>query len=387
MNALNHVATGVLCSNIYLVAIEESQVYSISNILASILGSLLPDVDNPRSTVGRLIPPLSAKIYNKYGHRTITHSVTAIAFLLLLVFVINSLGLKNTLYAKIFLVSYISHIIIDMATFDGVTLFYPFSDDKFFISKNEKFRLRNRNIKHEGVFFLFVSLTHVCLLSVFLKGSKAIFYEKTNTIANVHREVNSSDLITFVKYDVIINGQNFSGEGTVIEAYEGKIILFDKKFVTIDHNSKILKLFPFKGKTKLEFKKFEKNDMTIDDLNSIVKNKCIIALNVRSDQMLETYKEDKVIQSKALFLEKVYNPKFSLVEKDKIKLDEIDLKISSLQKRCAKSNAYEREILTVQIQELTKLKANQKKDIIQNKMHVTMTYFDEEEYAEAKKSQ
>ncbi len=48
---------------------------------AASLLSLLPDIDHPESTIGRVFRPVSKKIQQKYGHRTITHSLFAILVL------------------------------------------------------------------------------------------------------------------------------------------------------------------------------------------------------------------------------------------------------------------------------------------------------------------
>ena len=43
-----------------------------------ILGSLLPDVDSPNSSLGRIVPFVSIPLERRYGHRTITHSLLAL---------------------------------------------------------------------------------------------------------------------------------------------------------------------------------------------------------------------------------------------------------------------------------------------------------------------
>ncbi len=58
------------------------------------LFALLPDIDHPESTIGRIFSPLAKSIQRKYGHRTITHSIFAImamAILLLPILIIPPL--------------------------------------------------------------------------------------------------------------------------------------------------------------------------------------------------------------------------------------------------------------------------------------------------------
>ena len=44
-------------------------------ILCSILGAIIPDIDHPRSMIGKLFSFISIPLERKYGHRTITHSL------------------------------------------------------------------------------------------------------------------------------------------------------------------------------------------------------------------------------------------------------------------------------------------------------------------------
>jgi inner membrane protein len=85
------------------------------------VGSLLPDVDHPKSWVGRRTRPLSTAIAATLGHRGVTHSAVAVVgFALLLTYagfghrVIWALG-----------VGYLSHLAADMLTPQGLRLAWP----------------------------------------------------------------------------------------------------------------------------------------------------------------------------------------------------------------------------------------------------------------------
>lgn len=102
------------------------------------LGSISPDIDHPSSHIGKNFTLISKKIYSKYGHRTITHSLFCVLYLMAfscLVFIILKLFFYNIyLQYKIyifpipigFILGYISHIILDMFSPRGVSLFYPY---------------------------------------------------------------------------------------------------------------------------------------------------------------------------------------------------------------------------------------------------------------------
>ncbi len=75
-----------------------------------ILGSLLPDVDNPNSNVGSLCKRLSYYLKENYSHRGLTHSLLFAVPCLL----IPSFGL-----------GVLSHILLDLLNKRGVRLLYP----------------------------------------------------------------------------------------------------------------------------------------------------------------------------------------------------------------------------------------------------------------------
>jgi inner membrane protein len=85
------------------------------------LGSLLPDIDSPKSTFGRAVPFFSYPISAVFGHRGITHSFLAIAAV--------SVGLWQYGYQTWFVaplaVGYLSHLAGDVCTNSGAPLFWP----------------------------------------------------------------------------------------------------------------------------------------------------------------------------------------------------------------------------------------------------------------------
>lgn len=84
-------------------------------LLSFTLGSLLPDIDSEKSTIGRYVRPISGII----PHRTITHTIWVVLFILALGFyfksvIVLALG-----------VGYVLHIIEDAFSRQGICWFYP----------------------------------------------------------------------------------------------------------------------------------------------------------------------------------------------------------------------------------------------------------------------
>ena len=114
------ISTIAMCT-VNAVAGESSH---LAPIAVAAVASLLPDIDHPRSRIGRLCPPVSSFLYRKVGHRTLTHSIfgwliTAVIFLPL-----KYIDGGGSLY-KAAIIGYVSHAIIDLVNKDGVCLTYP----------------------------------------------------------------------------------------------------------------------------------------------------------------------------------------------------------------------------------------------------------------------
>jgi len=125
-------------------------------IVCAMLGSIMPDIDHPSSTIGRLLPWISKPIERRFGHRAITHSALGtvvaamvftttlgIAALVTQKVLLNSLPFSQlpTAFSLIaltfkdilrlgaaFTIGYASHLILDMITPRGIQLLWPNPD-------------------------------------------------------------------------------------------------------------------------------------------------------------------------------------------------------------------------------------------------------------------
>ena|ERR1700712_4901098 len=86
-----------------------------------VLGSLLPDVDHPKSWVGRRTRPVSTALAAALGHRGITHSAIAVVGLSLLL--LHAGYRRGAVCAMA--VGYLSHLAADMLTPQGLRLAWP----------------------------------------------------------------------------------------------------------------------------------------------------------------------------------------------------------------------------------------------------------------------
>ena len=116
-------------------------------LTASLL-SLLPDIDHPESTIGRVFRPVSKKIQQKYGHRTITHSLFAImvisAALLPLLLLPRLLQWGGPFWTGLYgaaLLAFSSHIFIDLFNKSGVRILAPFSQKEYISFRTPQMRI------------------------------------------------------------------------------------------------------------------------------------------------------------------------------------------------------------------------------------------------------
>ncbi|MCB9362399.1 metal-dependent hydrolase [Candidatus Woesearchaeota archaeon] len=116
MKGRTHLAFAFFLS-MYLTWLYE---WPLLSVLVVLLGSLLPDIDDHRSILGKKVFPLSF-VLKLFGHRGFFHSLLFIALLWL--------GLAYVGYeffGTLLALGYVSHLLLDGFTPMGVRPFFPF---------------------------------------------------------------------------------------------------------------------------------------------------------------------------------------------------------------------------------------------------------------------
>lgn len=120
MMARTHVAFGVLVALVSLPLVRQSD--RVSFVFMVVLGSLLLDLDHPKSALGSQVKPFSWILSLFVRHRSMLHSLFFCAAL--------SLGIAymfETYQAIGILMGCLSHIVLDSFTTNGLNLLYPFA--------------------------------------------------------------------------------------------------------------------------------------------------------------------------------------------------------------------------------------------------------------------
>lgn len=118
MRAFTHIIFSILCIIIYV------KYFSVFNLISFtvlvLFSALFVDIDEPESTIGRRLQPLSRIINSLFGHRGVFHTIfIPVALYFVLAFF---------QYAEIgtaILLGYLSHLAMDMITPAGIYPFYP----------------------------------------------------------------------------------------------------------------------------------------------------------------------------------------------------------------------------------------------------------------------
>jgi len=122
MMATTHVLFAIF---LLLLTSSTSLPLSATVVTAAVLGSLLPDIDHPKSMLGRVTRPVSTLVHISVGHRTLTHSLVGLVGFGLLAYA-TTFNLGVDLSAVLaFILGYGSHILADMLNPAGVKLLYP----------------------------------------------------------------------------------------------------------------------------------------------------------------------------------------------------------------------------------------------------------------------
>ncbi len=158
----------------------------------AIMGAIIPDIDYPKSMIGKLFPFISSNLERKFGHRTFTHSLLGalvftgifamlivfcnLSFLMLhFVFGFKYLGLRIFDFGQwtsdiglvirwiaAFGLSFLSHLMLDMFNKQGTQLLWP-NTGRDVMPKNDKLRLESGS---RAEVYVFLGLLGILFLAL-----------------------------------------------------------------------------------------------------------------------------------------------------------------------------------------------------------------------------
>ena len=212
----------------------------------TVLFSLLPDIDTTHSILGRLLKPISSRIYDRWGHRTATHSIwfhhgaTA-----------ATAATMGGEAATVVWLAITGHLLLDAITVSGVQYLYP-RLTRFVLPGNDAARIRGNDKRTEAVWFAGSILAFYFFSGLIQNGFWTTYNTTMATTTTLASEFEKSTTML----DVTAVVRNGSDTTTV----RGLVYLADGKrfgIVTADSTAMVLPRNEFERVAGLEFRRTE----------------------------------------------------------------------------------------------------------------------------------
>ncbi len=286
MRSPNHVVGGFVFTGI-LASLSGVNPFATPMAMTTMLvGTILPDIDHPKSVVGRTFWPLSIWINRNYGHRTITHSGIALVVLTITIWLIENLVSSSSKLTLIFCYSYTSHLILDMMTLQGIPLLYPFYKNAFVIPGNPAFRIQTGDNKSETVIFCFLLLAGMSLKPLFANGFWTSYNRLFGTMTHLAAEFQRSEDLLEVAYFGRLGTETFEGKGYCLSASDNRAVLLENgQFRILDRNNTVItKVIPSHSGRELKYETRRFVMAPVDSLNRWLAGKALANLEVSANR-------------------------------------------------------------------------------------------------------
>ena len=328
MTAPNHIAGGIVFTGIFT-SLWNVNIFSNPYYLAvTIFVSLLPDIDTPKSIIGKPFYPISRWLYRKYGHRTITHSLLFCVILTLITYVFEKLnGIEHTHYSQIVFFAYFGHLLLDMFTTTGVPILYPFWKNPCVIPGNVAYRFNTGNLKQEGIIFVVFLFSGAFMSNLFAQGFWLTYNQQFNDITHVYREFTKSNKLYKVDYDLHSFQKHYKGQGNLVYAdWQQLYILTKDSLMHLQEGQQGLKiklLKPIATKHILTTKRVNFSHISADSLNILVNDKFISYAKITSTQKADVVTMERKVHDYYFELKNEYNLFFSKSLQDTIRFQTV----------------------------------------------------------------
>lgn len=328
MTAPNHIAGGIVFTGIFT-SLWNVNIFADPYYLgATIFISLLPDIDTPKSLIGKPFYPLSKWLYRKYGHRTITHSILFALILTLITYIFQRLQIIPPHYAIIVFFAYFGHLLLDMLTTTGVPLLYPFWRNPCVIPGNPNYRFSTGNIKQEGIIFVVFLCSSIFMSNLFLQGFWLTYNQQFNDITHVYREFTKSNKLYKIDYDLYNFQKHIKGSGYLVYAdFQQLYIMANDTILHLREGQQGLKintLKPYHTGHILTTKRVSFAHISADSLNVLVDDKFIAYTKITATDKADVITLQRKIHDYYFELKNEHNLYFSKSLKDTLKIQTTD---------------------------------------------------------------
>jgi inner membrane protein len=186
-------------------------------LLLAMISSQIPDMDTTKSIAGRVVYPLARFIEQRYAHRTITHSIYAVAAIALITIPLGYF-VSWKLWAAIPIGHLIGGALPDCFTKRGVCLFYP-DPRPVVIPGNPKARIISGSVAEywilSGAIVLLIVSCNLSSAGGVTEQFGQVFFQDSGTAATTVRKYGSTNQIW-----VEVEGTNVATSKRIKERYE-----------------------------------------------------------------------------------------------------------------------------------------------------------------------
>ena len=150
-----HLAFSILTALLIIILFDIPE--KLLFIAVLVFSSSLPDIDSKKSKIGRKFPLFSKIINLIFGHRGFFHSVFPPIIALAMLWYLNLFLLGLAVF-----IGYLTHLILDATTIEGINFLYPVSKYRI------KGLIRTNSFSEFIIFLLISSLNLILLYRIYL---------------------------------------------------------------------------------------------------------------------------------------------------------------------------------------------------------------------------
>lgn len=286
MTLPNHLAGGLVFTGFFAALANINILESPLTIGAVLIGSTLPDIDHPRSPIGRAFLPLSRYINSRHGHRTLTHSLLGLSLFWLAAGLLEYALWQTQRLTAIAVIAMISHILFDMLTLQGVLLFYPFLKNPCVLPGDPNMRIRTGDVRKETIWFFVFILGGLASQPLYKQGFWTTYNRTFGTLKHLASEFKKSSDLLEVDYRYQLGSQEFRGKALCVEARENKATLLkDGQFLLLDKAKQIIHhTIPRHTGRSLRFEDILLVEVSLDSLNKLLHHQLILSIKLHATQ-------------------------------------------------------------------------------------------------------
>jgi len=296
MLAPTHSAFGIFLTLVILAFFGVQWGLHWTIIVVAIIGSIIPDIDHPRSVIGKIFYPISTRLERAFGHRTITHSllgwaIASVIFALIVLFGVLIFGFVSNFEIRIldlayrwiaaFSISYFSHLILDMFNRRGAQMFWP-DPGRDVIPRDPKYRPPSGS-KIEIIIFIVMVFLMFLAFPVSKYGVSSSVHYLIATPSSAIEEFKSMKTHAYIDFKGYFEStkQNVQGTAEILDTDHKKlVILFDNGVYTLNEESADIvasKVRIKKTNIPINIEQREFVDKTRDELLSQIPDKALIS--------------------------------------------------------------------------------------------------------------